>query len=82
MPDDPVLARYCGACAHHNAPEQRCAINMSYAAFVMLDTPANGCPGFQDRERCAGESQAQSACRPAPVLPVFQMWQQAMKGKP
>ena len=79
MPDDPVLARYCGACAHHNAPEQRCAIGMGYAAFVMLDTPANGCLGFQDKERGAAETQAQSECRPVGP-PMFQQWQQMIRG--
>jgi len=77
MPDDPVLARYCGACAHHNAPEQRCALNMSYAAFVMVDTPANGCTGYS--ERCAAETQAHSDCRPVGP-PMFQQWQQMIRG--
>jgi hypothetical protein len=39
------------------------------------------CAHFTDRERAKAETQAQSECRPV-ALPVFQMWQQAMRGKP
>jgi len=73
------MTRCCGECVNHRPDTQECAVGLSYAAFVRADAPANGCPGFQDRERCAAETQAQSECRPVPAVTLpalFVQWQQ------
>jgi hypothetical protein len=39
------------------------------------------CTHFTDRQCAAAEKAMQSECQPV-TMPVFQMWQQAMRGKP
>ncbi len=74
--------RCCGNCFNHNPEQQTCLLNLSYAAFVRADAPANGCIGFIEKERAVAEAQAQSECRPVTMIGIYQQWMAANGAKP
>jgi hypothetical protein len=67
----------CGDCIYRDPTRKICLLNLSYAAFVLPEQPANGCHGYQDAERAVGEQQAQGQVRGPGA---YELWRDAVRG--